>query len=35
VEDREPIPYEDAYYAELASKYASTAAKEKKIAPEW
>jgi hypothetical protein len=35
VEDRETIPYDDDFYTELASKYASTAAKEKKMAPEW
>jgi hypothetical protein len=35
VEDREAIPYDDEYYTELASQYASTAAKEKKMAPEW
>lgn len=35
VEDREAIPYDDEYYTALASQYASTAAKEKKMAPEW
>lgn len=35
VEDREPIPYDEEYYTELAAKYASTVAMEKKMAPEW
>lgn len=35
VEDREAIPYDEDYYAELASQYASNSAKEKKMAPEW
>ena len=34
-EDREAIPYDEELYTELASKYASKSAKEKKIAPEW
>lgn len=35
IEDRDAIPYDEDYYTELAAKYSSTNAKEKKMAPEW